>query len=160
MIQAITETDLTFYLQTEDNRIDTSVTSSQIRHLIKFTNDLSGAVQYAYSTVNLIYERYTKFEFTYNSTPDVYTGKIDFKPSGYYQYEVYEVGWAGTVSISVGNAPVTEVDVLSPPASTKGVVKGLVTKGKMYVADKTGTAQVQYTQHEEAKPSNYIYYGQ
>jgi len=160
MIQAITETDLTFYLQTEDNRIDTSVTSSQIRHLLKFTNDLSGAVQYAYSTVNLITERYTKFEFTYNSTPDVYTGKIDFKPSGYYQYEVYEVSWTGTVSISVGNAPVTEVDVLSPPASTKGVVKGLVTKGKMYVADKTGTSQVQYTQHEESKLRNYIYYGQ
>jgi len=160
MIQAITETDLTFYLQTEDNRIDTSVTSSQIRHLLKFTNDLSGAVQYAYSTVNLITERYTKFEFTYNSTPDVYTGKVDFKPSGYYQYEVYEVSWTGTVSISVGNAPVTEVDVLSPPASTKGVVKGLVTKGKMYVADKTGTSQVQYTQHEESKLRNYIYYGQ
>ena len=47
MIQAITETDLTFYIQTEDNRIDTSVSSSMIRHLIKFTNDLSGAVQYA-----------------------------------------------------------------------------------------------------------------
>ena len=160
MIQAKTETDLTFYLQTEDNRINTSVNSDKIRHLLKFTNDLSGAVQYAYSTVNLITERYTKFQFTYNSTPDVYTGKVDFKPSGYYQYEVYEVAWTGTVSISIGNAPVTEVDVLSPPANTKGVVKGLVTKGKMYVADKTGTAQVQYTQHEEPKPSNYIYYGQ
>jgi hypothetical protein len=35
MIQAITGTNLTVYLQTEDNRIDTSVAKSQIRHLFK-----------------------------------------------------------------------------------------------------------------------------
>ena len=40
MIQAITETDFTTYLQTEDNRINTSVASTQIRHLLKFTNDI------------------------------------------------------------------------------------------------------------------------
>lgn len=159
MIQAKTETDLTFYLQTEDNRINTSVNSDKIRHLLKFTNDLSGAVQYAYSTSHLINERYTRFQLSYNATPDVYTGDVDFKPSGYYQYEVYEVSWTGAVAISSGNAPVNENDVL-PVAPTHGVVQGLVTKGKMYVADKTGTAQVQYTQHEEPTGSNYIYYGQ
>ena len=159
MIQAKTETDLTFYLQTEDNRINTSVNSDKIRHLLKFTNDLSGAVQYAYSTSHLITERYTRFQLSYNATPDVYTGDVDFKPSGYYQYEVYEVSWTGAVAISSGNAPVNENDVL-PVAPTHGVVQGLVTKGKMYVADKTGTAQVQYTQHEEPTGSNYIYYGQ
>ena len=36
MIQAITETDLTAYVQTEDNRIDTSVGSDKIRYLVKF----------------------------------------------------------------------------------------------------------------------------
>ena len=40
MIQAVTETDLTTYLQTEDNRIDTSVSSDKIRYLVKFTNDM------------------------------------------------------------------------------------------------------------------------
>ena len=39
MIQAITETNLEINVQTEDNRIDTSVASTQIRHLYKFTND-------------------------------------------------------------------------------------------------------------------------
>ena len=140
MIQAITETDLTAYIQTEDNRIDTSVASDKIRHLIKFTNDMSGAV-------------------AYNSTSDVYTGDINLKPAGYWKYEAYEVSWTGAVAISSGNAPVNENDVL-PVAPTHGVVQGLVTKGKMYVADKSGTEQVQYTQHPEPSGSNYIYYGQ
>ena len=159
MIQAITETNLTTYLQTEDNRIDTSVDSSKIRYLVKFTNDMNKSIQYAYSTVHLVYNRYTKFVFDYNATPDVYTGRIKFLPSGYWKYEVYEVSWTGAVAISAGNAPVTEDDVL-PVNPTHGVVQGLVTKGKMYVADKTGTAQVQYTQRQEPIGTNYIYYGQ
>ena len=159
MIQAITETNLTTFLQTEDNRIDTSVGSDKIRHLVKFINDMDASVQYAYSTVHLIYDRYTKFVFDYNATPDVYTGKVKFIPSGYYKYEVYEVSWSGAVAISAGNAPVTEDDVL-PVAPTHGVVKGLVTKGKMNVTDKAGTAQVQYTQRQAPESTNYIYYGQ
>jgi hypothetical protein len=159
MIQAVTETDLTTYLQTEDNRIDTSVSSDKIRYLVKFTNDMDKSVQYAYSNVHLVYDRYTKFNFTYNATPDVYTGDVNFLPSGYWKYEVYEVSWTGAVAISAGNAPVTEDDVL-PIGSTHGVVQGLVTKGKMYVADKSGTEQVQYTQRQEPSGTNYIYYGQ
>jgi len=159
MIQAITETNLTTYLQTKDNRIDTSVGSDKIRHLVKFSNDMDKSIQYAYSTVHLIYNRYTKFVFDYNATPDVYTGRVNFKPAGYYKYEVYEVSWTGAVAISSGNAPVTEDDVL-PVGPTHGVVQGLVTKGKMYVADKSGTAQVQYTQRQEPESTNYIYYGQ
>ena len=159
MIQAITQTNLTTYLQTEDNRIDTSVSSDKIRHLVKFTNDMDKSVQYAYSTEHLIYDRYTKFVFDYNATPDVYTGRVDFTPAGYYKYEVYEVAWSGAVAISSGNAPVTEDDVL-PVGPTHGVVQGLVTKGKMYVADKSGTEQVKYTQRQEPSGTNYIYYGQ
>ena len=159
MIQAITETNLTTFLQTEDNRIDTSVGSDKIRHLVKFINDMDASVQYAYSTVHLIYDRYTKFVFDYNATPDVYTGKVKFIPSGYWKYEVYEVSWTGAVAISSGNAPITEDDIL-PVAPTHGVVQGLVTKGKMNVTDKAGTAQVQYTQREAPDSQNYIYYGQ
>ena len=159
MIQAITETNLTTYLQTEDNRIDTSVASDKIRHLVKFTNDMDKSIQYAYSTVHLIYNRYTKFVFDYNATPDVYTGKVNFLPAGFWKYEVYEVSWTGAVAISSGNAPVTEDDVL-PVGPTHGVVQGLVTKGKMYVAEKSGTEQVQYTQHTEPSGTNYIWYGQ
>jgi len=159
MIQATTLTNLTTYLQTEDNRIDTSVGSDKIRHLVKFINDMDGSVQYAYSTVHLIYDRYTKFVFDYDATPDVYTGKVNFLPAGYWKYEVYEVSWTGAVAISAGNAPVTETDVL-PVGPTHGVVQGIVTKGKMNVTEKDGTQQVQYTQRQEPAASNYIWYGQ
>ena len=160
MIQAITETNLEINVQTEDNRIDTSVASTQIRHLFKFTNDLDKSVHYAYAFVENIKARFTEALFVYNSTPNLYSGRIKFLPSGYWKYEVYEVSWIGTVTISIDNAPATEDDVLSPAANDKGVVQGLVTKGKMNVSEKDGTQQVQYKQHETEEQTNYIYYGQ
>ena len=160
MIQAITETNLTFYLQTEDNRINTAVPSSNIRHLLKFTNDMDKSVQYVYARTQIITDRWTKFPLVWNATPNVYTGLIKFLPSGYWKYEAYEVSWVDAVTVSSGHAPATENDVLTPAADDKGVVQGLVTKGKMYVADKAGTAQVQYTQRQEPSGTNYIYYGQ
>ena len=151
MIQAITETDLTFYLQTEDNRIDTSVASSSIRYLVKFTNDLDKSIQYAYSDVHLVYNRYTKFSYTYNATPDVYTGAVNFKPSGYWKYEVYEVAWGNaTALLDEGTAPATELDVLLPKGDTKGIVQGLVTKGILNVTEKPGSEEVQYVQNAKS----------
>jgi hypothetical protein len=160
MIQAITGTNFKVYLQTEDNRIDTSVAKTQIMHLFKFTNDMDKSIVYSYAKPQVIENRYTEFDFFYNATPIIYSGLIDLKPAGYWKYEVYEVSWTGTVTISSGFAPATETDVLSPAASNKGIVQGLVTKGKMYVADASGTAQVQYNQYEEPTTTNYIYYGQ
>ena len=160
MIQAITETDIKIYVQTEDNRIDNSVASTQIRHLVKFTNDLDKSVYYAYGNTEIIKDRYTNINISYGTSPDIYTGVIKLFPAGYYKYEVYEVSWIGTVTVSSGNAPATEDDVLTPPADSKGVVQGLVTKGKMYLSEKDGTQQVQYKQHETEEQTNYIYYGQ
>ena len=160
MIQAITETDIKIYVQTEDNRIDTSVASTQIRHLVKFTNDLDKSVYYAYGNTEIIKDRYTNINISYGTSPDIYTGVIKLFPAGYYKYEVYEVSWIGTVTVSSGNAPATEDDVLTPAADDKGVVQGLVTKGKMYLSEKDGTQQVQYTQREAPTETNYIYYGQ
>jgi hypothetical protein len=160
MIQAITGTNFKVFLQTEDNRIDTSVAKTQIRHLFKFTNDMDKSIVYAYARTPVIENRYTYFSFLYNATPDIYLGRVDLKPAGYWKYEVYEVSWTGDVTVSSGFAPATETDVLSPAAGNKGVVQGLVTKGKMYVADASGTAQVQYNQYVEPTTTNYIYYGQ
>ena len=160
MIQATTETNFNIYVQTEDNRIDTSVASTQIRHLVKFTNDLDKSVYYAYGATETIKDRFTQINLTYNTTPNIYTGATKLFPAGYYKYEIYEVSWIGTVTVSSGNAPATEDDVLTPVADTKGVVQGLVTKGKMYLAEKDGTQQVQYTQRQEPSGTNYIYYGQ
>jgi hypothetical protein len=160
MIQAITETAFTMYINTEANRIDTSVASTQIRHLLKFTNDLDGAAFYAYGATESIKERSSRITFTYNVVPDIYTGATKLLPSGYYKYEAYEVSWVGTVTVSSGNAPATEDDVLSPPASTKGIVQGLVAIGKLNLSEKSGTEQVKYTQNSPASGTNYIWYGQ
>lgn len=160
MIQAITETPFNVYINTEANRIDTSVASTQIRHLMKFTNDLDGAVFYAYAGTETITDRYTLLQFFYAAAPDMYAGGTKLLPAGYYKYEAWEVSWTGVVTVSSGNAPATESDVLSPPASTKGIVKGLVAIGKMYVAEKSGTEQVRYRQHTETSGTNYIWYGQ
>ena len=145
MIQATTETNFTAYIQTEDNRIKTSATSARIRHLLKFTNDMDGSVVYAYGTTETIYQRYTKLTFTYHATPNVYEGKVDLS-AGYWKYEAYEVWFVSSVSLTPSSAPVTEVDVLSSEGG--GVVQGLVTKGKMYVAEKDGTEEVQYTEYD------------
>ena len=160
MIQAITETAIIIYVQTEDNRINTSVASTQIRHLVKFTNDLDKSVYYAYGASETIKDRFTTIVIEYAAVPDIYTGKTKLFPAGYWKYEIYEVSWNGTVTVSSGNEPATEDDVLSPAADTKGVVQGLVTKGKMYLAEKDGTQQVQYTQRQAPTETNYIYYGQ
>tara|TARA_R110002050_G_scaffold43036_1_gene103443 strand:+ start:394 stop:882 length:489 start_codon:yes stop_codon:yes gene_type:complete len=162
MIQAITGTILAVHIQTEDNRINTSVASTQIRHLVKFTNDLDKSVQYAYALFETIFDRYTQLLYLYNTTPDIYGGKLNLLPAGYWKYEVYEVSWVGAISdpLTSSTAPATENDVLTPAADTKGIVQGLVTKGKMYVSEKDGTEQVQYTQRQEPSGTNYIYYGQ
>ena len=159
MIHAVTQSSFNAYLSTEDNRIDTSVGSDKIRHLMKFINDMDKSVQYAYSNIHLIYDRYTKMSFSYNLTPDVYTGALNLLPAGYWKYEAYEVSWTGAVAISAGNAPVTETDVL-PVGPTHGVVQGLVAIGKMYVAEKAGTEEVQYIQNTPTPTTNYVYYGQ
>jgi hypothetical protein len=159
MIQAIRETGFTAYIETEANRIDTAVASTKIRHLLKFTNDLDGAEFYAYATTETIYDRYTSLAFSYNINPNIYTGATKLIPAGYYKYEAYEVSWSGTVDVSSGNAPSDEDDVLTPPASDKGIVQGLVAIGKLYLSEKSGSEQVQYNQHDTSG-TNYIYYGQ
>ena len=159
MIQVIRETSFAAWINTEANRIDTSVPSSKIRHLMKFTNDLDGAVFYAYG-VEAIYDRYTELRFTYNVHPNIYTGATKLIPSGFYKYEAYEVSWVGTVDVSSGNAPADEDDVLTPPADDKGIVQGLVAIGKLYLAEKSGSEQVQYTQNPDPSGTNYIWYGQ
>tara|TARA_R110000765_G_scaffold309696_1_gene403185 strand:+ start:211 stop:930 length:720 start_codon:yes stop_codon:yes gene_type:complete len=155
MIQATTKTDITTFIQTEDNRIDYTIATAEaivlrIRHLFKFTNDMDGSVVYTYAATEVIYPRVTKFTFTYDINTDIYLGKVNFLPAGYWKYEVYEVTWGLTKGLTAGYAPVTENDVLTPPAGDKGIVQGLVTKGKMYVAERVGTEEVSYIQNAKS----------
>ena len=161
MIQAYTETDFKAYLSTEDNRINTSVDKRQIRFLVKLINDMDGSIDYVYpaETIN---NRFTEMTFTYEADAklvDMFAGEVHLLPAGYWKYEVYEVSWIGTVSLSVETAPSTETDVITPIGDVIGVVQGLVTKGKLYLAEKDGTEQVQYNQHESTEGTNYIYTG-
>ena len=161
MIQASVGTSFNAYIQTEDNRIDTSVPVEQIRLLFAFTNIMDKSVQYAYPALYTINNRYTYAGFSYSATPNVFDGSVNLIPAGFYNYEVYEVSWAGSsVVLDTGTAPTTPTEVLTPAANTKGVVKGLVTKGLLNLENKGGTGQVQYTEHPEPSGTNYIYYGQ
>ena len=67
--------------------------------------------------------------------------------------------WTGVVTVSSGNAPASETDVL-PVANANGVVQGIVNQGKLYVTEESGEEQVQYNQYEQPTSTNYIYYGQ
>ena len=158
MIQATTETLFYAYLSTEDNRINTTVASTQIKHLVKFINDMDGSVVYVYPS-EIIFSRYTNMLFNYNISPDMFLAEVNLLPSGHWKYEVYEVSWIGTVVVALNTAPATEIDVL-PVANTNGVVQGIVTKGILNLTEKTGTEQVQYTQHQEPEATNYVWYGE
>ena len=162
MIQGFTESLIKAFISTEDNRIDTSVASTQIRFIVKFINDLDGSIDYCYPALPLgIYPRYTRMDFVYRSSVpiDIYQAFINLLPAGHWKYEVYEVSWIGVVVVGLGTAPATEIDVL-PVANTNGVVQGIVSKGILNLTELSGTEQVQYNQHETAEGTNYIYYGQ
>ena len=163
MIQVKTQTDFTFYIQVIDNKIG-DTPQQWIAYLFKFTNDMSGEITYCYQDVPNpnITNRYGEFTFKASTTTDVYNGQIHLEPSGYYKYEVFQVDWSDVPrpNISFGFAPVTEFDILLPASGAKGVVMGLVTKGKMLVSDIPTTKQVTYKQHLSPSGTNYIWSGQ
>jgi hypothetical protein len=158
MIQAIRETNFNAYIETTANKIG-SQTTAKTRHLVKFINDLDEAVFYAYPLDETINNRYTLMPFVYHPTPDMYEGALNLIPAGYFKYEVYEVSWIGAVEITEETAPATETDVLSV-RDDNGVVEGLVAIGKLYLAEKSGSEEVQYTEYTPPASTNTIYYGQ
>ena len=151
--------EYTWKVSTEDNRIDTSVTSAHIQFLVKFTNDMDKRVVYAYPTKLGIYDRYTSMTFLHDTTEDYLTAKVDFVPNGYWYYEIYEVSWIGTITLSASTAPENENETL-PVDNANGVVQGLVEQGKLYMDEPYREEQVQYNQHQEPSGTNYIWYGQ
>jgi len=101
MLQATYKSAYIFYVSTEDKRYDTSVPTSQLRYLFKFTNDMDKRVAYAYGQSQVVYNRYTKVTFSHDTSEDIFTGKVNFVPNGYWYYKVYEV--SATTSISTLN---------------------------------------------------------
>ena len=157
MIHATTGSNASFIVTTEEKRIDTGVPSSQIRYLFKLTNDMSENVVYAYGQGQSVNNRYTKVEIL-SGVNSIYTGTVNFSPSGYWTYEIFEVSWQdSTVTLDDDHAPKTETQVLTPAANTKGVVQGSIEKGKLNVAEASGSEEVQYTEHSAPTGTNYIY---
>ena len=157
MIQAISQTNFDAFIETKANRIGNQGVG-RTKHLVKFINDLDGAVFYAYPVLENIHPRYTKMAFHYNAAPNRFTGKINLKPAGYYKYEVYEVSWIGTPALASATAPSTETDVL-PVHNDNGVVEGLVAIGKLYLAEADGSEEVQYIQAAKRVQTLTIGYG-
>ena len=157
MIQAIRETNFDAYIETRAQKIGNQLIG-YTRYLVKFINDLDGAVFYAYPLLANVHNRYTQMPFIYAVNPNRYTGKIKLRPAGYYKYEVYEVSWIGTVALGKATAPATETDVL-PVADENGVVEGLVAIGKLYLSEKDGSEEVQYIQNAKRVQTLTIAYG-
>ena len=97
-----------FYISTEDRRYNTTVPTSQIRFLFKFTNDMDGRVVYAYGQDQVVYDRYTKVTLLHNTTEDIFLGRVNFVPNGYWNYVVYEVSSLSSIaSLTCETAPQT-----------------------------------------------------
>ena len=156
MIHATQGQNFEAYISTKENRINTS--ASNWNHLFKFTNDFNNTTIYSYAATETIYDRYTKAAFTYSDTPNIFTGAINLNLAGYWKYEVYEVSWEESITLDGQHAPMTELSVL-PVNPLYGVVQGLVEVGKLYVAENTGSEEVQYKQHANYVISLNIDYG-
>jgi len=156
MIHATYEQSITSYLSLLESNINTSVSDNNLRWIFKFTNDLTKDVKYAYGTIVSKNDRFIKQTFSHNDTENIFSGAINFKPYGYWSYEVYEVSWIGTVRVADGIAPSNETHVL-PVDDDNGVVQGKVHEGKLYVSETGGSEQIKYTTHEESSGTNYLY---
>jgi hypothetical protein len=155
MITGVYGSTISSYLTLEEKRIHTAVAASNIKYLFKFTNDMTATVKYCYGKKYTTNDRYVKNTFVHNTSEDLYTSKINFKPYGFWYYEVYEVSWIGTVDLNVDNAPATETTVLSVH-NDNGVVKGKVEEGKLYIQETAGSEQIKYTEHTTTE-TNYLY---
>tara|TARA_Y100001963_G_scaffold94965_1_gene130743 strand:+ start:360 stop:836 length:477 start_codon:yes stop_codon:yes gene_type:complete len=155
MITGVYGSTITAYLTLEEKRIDTAKATSKVQYLFKFTNDMTKTVKYCYARKTTHNDRYVKCEFLHNTSEDPFTYKIDFKPYGFWKYEVYEVTWIGDVSLSSPTAPDIETEVLVVN-DERGVVKGKVEEGKVLIQETSGSEQVRYTEHTETT-TNYLY---
>ena len=155
MIHGTYGSTVTSYLSLLESKINTSVADSNLRWLFKFTNDMTKTVKYSYGHFSSANDRYVLQTFAHHVSGDVFTSRINFKPYGYWSYEVYEVSWGETVTLDTEHAPITETHVLNVDGAN-GVVQGKVHEGKLYITETAGSEQIQYTEHTEST-TNYLY---
>ena len=129
MIHVVYGQTLDTYLSLLEAKINTGLVNSKLRWLFKFTNDLTKDIKYAYGNIASTNDRYVKQGVAHNLTEDIFASRINFKPYGYWKYEVYEVSWNGTATVTDDTAPSTETEVL-PVSNGNGVVQGKVSYRK------------------------------
>ena len=130
-----------------------------IKHLVKFTNDMSGKIIYVYP-LESITPRYTQSNFIAVDPPDMFKGQLWMTLAGYWKYEFWEVYYQEEpMELTDENSPANEIDIL-PPDPTHGIVQGLIAIGKMYAQEIAGEQEVQYQEYTEPDQTNYIYQGQ
>ncbi len=145
MLQATYKGSYTFYISTEDRRYDTDVPSTQIRYLFKFTNNMDGRVVYAYGQNQVVYDRYTKVTFSHNTTENIFSGRVNFVPNGYWNYKVYEVSSQSSIaSLTCATAPQSANGVTASGKDTGNIGKYTVTN-----PSGTVTSTVELTGHND-----------
>jgi len=146
----------TFYCTTEESRINKSVSADNIRFLVKLTNDFSGTVKFVYAQNIIINNRYTSFEIFYNTNEDILTGNVNLNPEGYWTYEIFEISWIGSPSLTNSTAPLSETTILSID-DTHGVNNGLIENGKLLSSDAENGQEVQYSEYVSGDVDTYVY---
>ena len=147
----------TFYSTTEESRINTTVAASNIRFLLKLTNDFSKQVKYAYGQNQIINNRYSSFEIFHNTTEEIVTGNVNLTPAGYWTYEVYEISFIGTPTLTDSTVPLNETAVFSPINDDKGVNNGRIEIGKLLSSNTELGKEVIYSEYSTPDEDSYIY---
>tara|TARA_R110002020_G_scaffold40482_2_gene119637 strand:- start:3247 stop:4332 length:1086 start_codon:yes stop_codon:yes gene_type:complete len=128
MLQAVYKTSpYVFYLSTEYNRIDTSKTNmNNLLYLFKLTNDMSGEIQYAFGSNQVIENRYSKFELYHNTTPTYWMSRVNLVPNGYWNYELYEYSGdseSGTTCATVPDPATNKIGYYKIVSQAGNIVK-------------------------------------
>jgi hypothetical protein len=155
MINGIYGQTISTFLSLEEAKINTVVESANIRYLAKFTNDLTKDIKYCYPVLSNKTDRSITLDIVHNTSENIYTGRLNFKPFGFWTYEIYEISWIGSATLTDSTAPRTETHVLDVD-NDNGVVQGVVHRGKMKIQETVGSEQVQYTQTTVSE-TNYLY---
>tara|TARA_R100001244_G_scaffold96051_1_gene72007 strand:- start:1218 stop:2264 length:1047 start_codon:yes stop_codon:yes gene_type:complete len=78
----------TFNITTKD--VSTIVSPFMV-FLFRFTNDMTGDVKWSYGQNAVVRNRYTTVDFFHYVAEDMFTGRINFNPNGYWKYDVYQI---------------------------------------------------------------------
>ena len=145
----------------EEKRVDTSISTNNIQLLFRFKNDFEGREMWAYGlnrdthTSREAICRYTYVDFLHVATQadeDVFLGKINLHPPGYWYYWIYEVDFDIDVRDKRNSdyVPISHYNGVtywkfSAYSGFEGI--GLVQQGKLFVEETTNSEEVQYDQY-------------